>query len=85
MKQEQKHMLSALLKTGWMPICGGLLGLVIGLLFLFVGFWKTLLLLALIVAGAISGWFVRRRVNRTESLNGFFVSSARDHDDDIDL
>ena len=79
MKLEQKQALLALLKSAWMPIAGGLLGLIVGLFFIFIGFWKTILLLVLILLGVAGGYFLRRYLHRGNAQGGLF---SRPNDDD---
>lgn len=78
MNQEQKRALSALWKAWWLPMCGGILGLIVGVLILIVGFWKTLLVFLLMILGVMGGWLIRRRLAHNDALRGLFNKSGED-------
>lgn len=57
-----------LLKLYRWPIIGGVTGLVIALLLLTIGFWKTLVLLVLVGLGVTAGLFL----SQTGLLDDYF-------------
>lgn len=57
-----------LLKLYRWPIIGGVTGLVIALLLLTIGFWKTLVLLVLVGLGVAAGLFL----SQTSLLDDYF-------------
>jgi len=61
-------MMSELFKQHTFPIIGGICGLILAILFLSLGFFKTILVLLLIAAGSFIGMYLQR----SELLERFF-------------
>lgn len=60
--------MTELFKLHRWPIIGGITGLVIALLLLTIGFWKTLVLLVLVALGVAAGLFL----SQTGLLDDYF-------------
>lgn len=60
-----------LLLNNWGKILGALLGLLIGLLFIWYGFWKTLLILLCLTGGVLLGIQLEKNENFNNLLDKF--------------
>lgn len=66
---DYKGIILYIISHHWGKLAGGLAGLFLALLFIFFGFWRTLLILTLIIAGIIIG---ARLIDKDSNLKDFF-------------
>nr|MDD6335024.1 DUF2273 domain-containing protein [bacterium] len=64
-------------RHGFKLVCG-LIGLLIGILFVSIGFWRTLLILTLLVVGLIIGYSLDRRQSFLAFIQQMFKKDDSD-------
>ena len=69
-----------LIRSHWYALVGGALGLIVAVLFLTLGFWRTVLIVVLVALGAGIGALADRGRRLWDVVARFF---PKDRDDDI--
>lgn len=70
------------IRLNFFKILGGVLGLVLAILFLTLGFWRTILILILVGGGIAAGSFLDRGQRLMDVVDRFFPGSASDDEDE---
>ena len=70
------------IRLNFFKILGGVLGLVLAILFLTLGFWRTILILILVGGGIAAGSFLDRGQRLMDVVGRFFPGSASDDEDE---
>lgn len=70
------------IRLNFFKILGGVLGLVLAILFLTLGFWRTILILILVGGGIAAGSFLDRGQRLMDVVDRFFPGSASSDEDE---
>ena len=70
------------IRLNFFKILGGVLGLVLAILFLTLGFWRTILILILVGGGIAAGSFLDRGQRLMDVVDRFFPGSASDDENE---
>jgi len=79
----KKPELLSLLRRYFFAILGGVLGLIFAVLFLTIGFWRTLLILVLMGGGVFGGFILDRKESFVNFLDRILPGTRQDDDDTI--
>jgi len=79
----KKPELLSLLRRYFFAILGGVLGLIFAVLFLTIGFWRTLLILVLMGGGVFGGIILDRKESFVNFLDRILPGTRQDEDDTI--
>ena len=71
-----------LLRRYFFAVAGGVLGLLIAILFMTIGFWRTLLICILMGAGWVGGMIVSRREEFIAFLDRILPGGRQDQDEE---
>ncbi len=77
----KKPEIQRLIRLNFFKILGALLGLIAAVLFLTLGFWRTMLILLLTGGGAAAGAFLDRGQKLADVVDHIFPGSASGEDD----
>jgi uncharacterized membrane protein len=69
-----------LIRLNFFKLLGAALGLIAAVLFLTLGFWRTMLILVLVGGGAAAGAFLDRGQKLADVVDRIFPGSASDDD-----
>jgi uncharacterized membrane protein len=71
-----KQILRQFLAEHWGKVVGGLAGLLVGLVFVIFGFWRSLVIFTFVILGVYLG----KTLDRNDSLRGLFQRFWSDSD-----
>lgn len=71
-----------LIRLNFFKLLGAMTGLAVAILFLTLGFWRTILILLLVAGGAAAGAWLDRGQKLMDVVDRFFPGSATEQDDD---
>ena len=72
-----------IIRLNFFKLLGALIGLLIAILFLTLGFWRTILLILLVGGGTAAGAWLDRGQKLMDVVDRFFPGSASDQDDEL--
>ena len=72
-----------LIRLNFFKLLGALTGLIIAILFLTLGFWRTILIILLVGGGAAAGAWLDRGQKLMDVVDRFFPGSASEEDDEF--
>lgn len=82
-KKPNNELLLRLFKLNFFKLLGAVLGLVIAILFLTLGFWCTLLIILLVSLGAAAGSWLDKGQQLMDLLDRFFPGQQPEDEDEI--
>ena len=71
-----------IIRLNFFKLLGALVGLVTAILFLTLGFWRTILIILLVGGGTAAGAWLDRGQKLMDVVDRFFPGSASEQDDD---
>lgn len=78
----KKPELLALFRRYFFAVSGGVLGLIVAILFMTIGFWRTMLICILAGGGVVGGLILDRREAFVSFLDKILPGSRQDEDDE---
>lgn len=72
-----------LIRLNFFKLLGALTGLIVSILFLTLGFWKTILIILLVGGGTAAGAWLDRGRKLMDVVDRFFPGSASEEDDEF--
>ena len=82
-KKPDMELLTRVFKLNFFKLLGGAIGLVIAILFLTLGFWRTILIILLVSAGAAAGSWLDRGQKLMDILDRFFPDHQNTNEDEF--
>lgn len=72
-----------LIRLNFFKLLGAAIGLVLAILFLTLGFWRTMLIIVLVGGFGAAGAWLDRRQKLSDVLDRFFPGSSQDDEDEF--
>ena len=72
-----------IIRLNFFKLLGALIGLLIAILFLTLGFWRTILIILLVGGGTAAGAWLDRGQKLMDVVDRFFPGSASDQYDEL--
>lgn len=82
-KKPKNELLLRLFKLNFFKLLGAVLGLMTAILFLTLGFWRTILIILLVSLGVAGGSWLDRGQKLVDVLDRFFPGAADDDEDEF--
>ena len=81
-KKPKNELLLRIFKLNFFKLLGAALGLITAILFLTLGFWRTVLIILLVSAGIAAGSWLDRGRQLMDLLDRFFADPILDDEDE---
>lgn len=82
-KKPKSELLLRLFKLNFFKLLGAVLGLITAILFLTLGFWRTILIILLVSLGVAAGSWLDRGQQLMDILDRFFPGQSIDDEDEF--
>ena len=82
-KKPKSELLLRLFKLNFFKLLGAVLGLITAILFLTLGFWRTILIILLVSLGVAAGSWLDRGQQLMDILDRFFPGQNIDDEDEF--
>ena len=82
-KKPNSELLLRLFKLNFFKLLGAALGLIAAILFLTLGFWRTILIILLVSLGVAAGSWLDRGQKLMDVLDRFFPGQSIDDEDEF--
>lgn len=82
-KKPKNELLLRIFKLNFFKLLGAALGLITAILFLTLGFWRTVLIILLVSAGIAAGSWLDRGRQLMDLLDRFFPDPILDDEDEL--